>query len=218
MIQNGAPCIVDDKGRRIMIGWMEKWLTKMPSQEHGWAGAMTIPRELLVEGGTIVKQKPVIEMENLRTNEKQYDPLIVEKEWIVNESMDESSEVIIDFDLKETTASYFGLQLRCSVDGNERTEIILDAAKKEIIVERNLAGVGEKGLSSAPFTINDAGTVQIRIFIDSTSVEVFVNDGEQVITNRIFPEESSKLCKLFLKDGKVSVSRMTTRTLNSVWE
>jgi beta-fructofuranosidase len=209
--------LVDDNGRRIMIGWMEKWLTKMPSQEHGWAGAMTIPRELLVEGGTIVKQKPVIELENLRTNEKHYDSLIVENEWIVIESMEESSEVIIDFDLKETTATSFGLQFRCSEDGNERTEIILDAAKKEIILDRNFAGVGEKGMSKAPFTINDAGTVQVRIFIDTTSVEVFVNDGEQVITNRIFPDEGSRLFKLFSKDGKVSVSRITTWTLNPVW-
>ncbi|MFB3167592.1 glycoside hydrolase family 32 protein [Neobacillus sp. 179-C4.2 HS] len=210
--------LLDDNGRRIMIGWMEKWLTKMPSQQHGWAGAMTIPRELLLEGGTIVKQKPVIELENLRTNEKHYDSLIVENERIVNESMEESSEVIIDFDLNETTASSFGLQLRCSEDGNERTEIILDAAKKEIILDRNYAGVGEKGYSKAPFTINDDGTIQVRIFMDTTSVEVFVNDGEQVITNRIFPDDSSRLFKLFSKDGKVCVSRMTTWTLYSVWE
>lgn len=209
--------LVDDNGRRIMIGWMEKWLTNMPSQEHGWAGAMTIPRELLLEAGTIVKQRPVTELANLRTNEKHYDSFVVEDKWIVNE-MDVSSEVIVDFDLKETTASSFGIQLRCSEDGNERTEIILDAAKKEIIFDRNFSGVGEKGMSKAPFTINDGGTVQVRIFMDTTSVEVFVNDGEQVITNRIFPDESSKLFKLFSKDGKVSVSRMTTWTLNSVWE
>jgi beta-fructofuranosidase len=196
---------------------MEKWLTKMPSQEHGWAGAMTIPRELLLEGGTIVKQKPVTELENLRTNEKHYNSFVVENEWIVYE-MDLSSEVIIEFDLNETTASSFGIQLRCSADGNERTEIIIDSSKKEIIFDRNEAGVGEKGISKAPFTVNCDGTVQVRIFMDTTSVEVFVNDGEQVITNRIFPDESSKLFKLFSKDGKVNVSSITTWTLISVWE
>ncbi|MEH7494381.1 glycoside hydrolase family 32 protein [Neobacillus niacini] len=207
----------DDKGRRIMIGWMEKWLAKMPSQEHGWAGAMTIPRELILEGSTIVKQKPVTELENLRTNEKHYDSLVVENEWMVND-MDVSTEVMINFDLHETTASLFGIQLRCSADGNERTDIILDAARQEIILDRNKAGVGEKGISKAPFTINDDGTVQIRIFMDTTSLEVFVNDGEQVITNRIFPDEGSKLFKLFSKDGKVCVSRMSSWSLNTVRE
>ena len=199
-----------------MIGWMEKWLTKMPSQEHGWAGAMTIPRELFIEGGNIVKQKPVTELEKLRTNENHYESFVVENEWKADE-LDVSSEVVIDFDVNKTTASSFGIQLRCSEDGNERTEIILDLAKKEIILDRQHAGVGEQGISIAPFAINNEGKVQVRIFMDTTSVEVFVNDGEQVITNRIFPDESSRLFKVFSKDGKVMVSRMTTWSLKSIW-
>ncbi|MGG1398048.1 glycoside hydrolase family 32 protein [Bacillus salipaludis] len=210
--------LLDDKGRRIMIGWMEKWLTKMPSQEHGWAGAMTIPRELVLDGGAIVKQKPVAELESLRSNEKRYGSFVVETSIIVNELTDESAEVIIDFDLNGTTASTFGIQLRCSEDKRERTEIVIDTANKEIRFNREHSGVGEKGISKAPFRIKEDGTMLLRIFMDTTSVEVFINNGEQVITNRIFPDKMSKQFKLFSKDGFVNVAQMKTWRLNSVWE
>lgn len=210
--------LLDDKGRRIMIGWMEKWLTKMPSQKHGWAGAMTIPRELVLEKGIIVKQKPVTELESLRTNEKILDSFIVEDFIILDELEEDTAEVIIDFDMNNSSAATFGILLRCSEDGAERTEILVDTANKEILVDRNHAGVGEKGISKAPFNINEDGKIQLRIFLDTTSVELFVNDGEQVITNRIFPDESSRMFKLFAKQGKVKVVGMKKWSLDSVWK
>jgi beta-fructofuranosidase len=209
---------LDDKGRRIMIGWMEKWLTKMPSQEHGWAGAMTIPRELVLDDDRIVKQKPVTEIETLRTREKRYDSFTVENLIIINEITDESAEVIIDFELRSATASEFGIQLRCSEDANESTVITINTANMEVSMDRENSGVGEKGVSKAPFRMKEDGTVQLRIFMDTSSVEVFINDGEQVITNRIFPDKTSRLFKLFSNDGIVNVAQMKTWTLKSVWE
>nr|WP_239454196.1 glycoside hydrolase family 32 protein [Bacillus suaedaesalsae] len=59
----------DESGRRILIGWMDMWETTMPSQKNGWAGAMTLPRELtLSENGTL-RIQPVKELEMLRKNE-----------------------------------------------------------------------------------------------------------------------------------------------------
>ncbi|MFT8844932.1 MAG: glycoside hydrolase family 32 protein, partial [Schleiferilactobacillus harbinensis] len=52
--------LVDEQGRRIMIAWMQMWNRTMPTHEldHGWAGAMTLPRELRVKEGRLI-QKPV---------------------------------------------------------------------------------------------------------------------------------------------------------------
>ncbi|RBW70790.1 glycoside hydrolase family 32 protein [Bacillus taeanensis] len=209
--------LVDDKGRRIMIGWMEKWLTKMPSQEHGWAGAMTIPRELVLEGNKIVKQKPVSELSELRSDYKKLEAFEVEETTTIHELQEQVSETIIDFNINETTASEFGIQLRCSEDGKEKTEILLDLTNKEIVMDREHSGCGEKGISKAPLVVKD-GSVNLRIFMDTTSVEVFVNDGEQVITNRIFPDVNSNKFNIFAKDGKLSVNSMESWKLGSVWK
>src|SRR5699024_2272881 len=36
--------LLDDKGRRILVAWMDMWFSERPTEQHGWAGAMTIPR------------------------------------------------------------------------------------------------------------------------------------------------------------------------------
>ncbi|MBT2726144.1 glycoside hydrolase family 32 protein [Bacillus sp. ISL-75] len=209
--------LVDDKGRRIMIGWMEKWLTKMPSQEFGWAGAMTIPRELVLEGD-ILKQKPVPEFAELRSDYKKLDGLEVTGKVTVYEQQESVAEISLDINLNETEASLFGIQLRCSADGKEKTEVLLDLENKEVVMDREQAGCGEKGISKAPLAVKQDGTINLRIFMDTTSIELFVNDGEQVITNRIFPDAASKQFNLFTKGGMVSVNRIETWKLDSVWK
>lgn len=209
--------LIDDKGRRIMIGWMEKWLTKMPSQEFGWAGAMTIPRELVLEAGEILKQKPVPELAELRSDYKRLEAFEVSEKMTINEQQEKVSEIILDFNLNKTEASVFGIQLRCSEDGKERTEILLDLENNEIVMERGKSGCGEKGLSKAPLVVKQDGSINLRIFMDTTSVELFVNDGEQVITNRIYPDANSNQFNLFTRGGKVCVNSIESWKLASVW-
>ncbi|WP_046174878.1 glycoside hydrolase family 32 protein [Domibacillus indicus] len=208
--------LIDEKGRRIMIGWMEKWLTKMPSQEHGWAGAMTIPRELVIESGNILKQKPMDELKTLRTDYYNLSNFEVTDLRVISNSYEPVSETIIDVNVKETDASVFGIQLRCSQDGKEKTEILLDLDKKEIVMDREYSGIGEKGISKAPLVEKD-GKINLRIFMDTTSVEVFINDGEQVITNRIFPDAQSTQFNVFSKGGKAQIDRFETWKLQSAW-
>lgn len=209
--------LIDGKGRRIMIGWIEKWLTKMPSQEHGWAGAMSIARELVVENN-ILKQKPVAELATLRTDYKIQESFVVTDLKTIAEQQESASELMINLNVKETTASVFGVQLRASEDGTERTEILVDFDKKEILMDRELSGAGEKGISKAPFILKDDGILNLRVFMDTTSIELFINDGEQVITNRVFPNETSNRLNMFAKNGKVSVKTLESWKLNSIWD
>lgn len=208
--------LVDDKGRRIMIGWIEKWLTKMPSQDHGWAGAMSIARELVVEEN-MLKQKPVIELATLRTDYKVQESFDVTGLKTIAEQQNPASELLINLNVNETTASVFGIQLRASKDGTERTEILVDFENREIMMDREFSGTGEKGISKAPFILKENGILNLRVFMDTTSVELFINGGEQVITNRVFPNETSNRLNIFAKDGKVSVKSFESWKLNSIW-
>lgn len=209
--------LLDEKGRRIIIGWMEKWFAKIPSQEHGWAGAMTIPRELIVGEDGILKQKPVSELSQLRSDYKKLDAFEVVESTKINDVQESSSEIIIDFNVSETEAAIFGIQLRCSEDGKERTEILLDLENKQIIMDREHSGYGDKGISAAPLAVKQDGSVTLRIFMDTTSIEVFVNDGEQTITNRIYPDANSNQFKILTRDGKVRVNRVESWKLDAIW-
>ena len=64
--------ILAPDGRRIMIGWMQNWDTCNPTMiQTSWFGQMSLPRELSVKNGRLY-QKPIRELETMRTNEVRY--------------------------------------------------------------------------------------------------------------------------------------------------
>ncbi len=60
-------------GRRIVIGWMDMWESPMPSKREGWAGCMTLARELSESNGKLL-QRPVHEAESLRQQHQSISP------------------------------------------------------------------------------------------------------------------------------------------------
>lgn len=65
-----AQTFEDGKGRRILIAWMSRWGSKIPTASDGWAGAMTLPRELYLNERGELAFRPVQEVETLRTSER----------------------------------------------------------------------------------------------------------------------------------------------------
>jgi beta-fructofuranosidase len=60
--------LVDDKGRRILWGWIRGF-----KEKRGWNGCLSLPRVLTLEDGKLI-QKPAPELAALRTDEKTVNP------------------------------------------------------------------------------------------------------------------------------------------------
>ena len=81
--------------------------------------------------------------------------------------------------------------------GSNKTLIGYDPIKRVMFIDRTKSG--ESGFHSqfagrqeAPLLITN-GKIRLRAFVDHSSVELFGNDGEVVITDRIFPSPNDKL-------------------------
>jgi len=192
---------LDANGRRILAGWMGLPEIDYPTDKNGWAHCLTLPRELSMKDGKLIQQ-PVDELTLLRGKSMEAEK-IVNHETITLEGFEsEAYELIAEF--SANTAAEFGFELR--VGENEKTIIKYDAAEKKVVFDRTYSG--------QPFAENfgtvrkcklDAEIISFRIFVDSSSVEVFVNDGEEVFTGRIFPNKNSRGIRLFAHGGKTSV-------------
>jgi sucrose-6-phosphate hydrolase SacC (GH32 family) len=105
---------------------------------------------------------------------------------------------------------------------NEETVIGYDAMTGTVFVDRTQSGENSFGdefarRMDAPVRLID-GKVKLHIFVDWSSVEVFVNDGEQVITSRIFPDPKSVGLSLFADGGDASLASLTFWPLESIWD
>lgn len=156
-----------EDGRRIMIGWLglpdlESYYEN-PSNKFGWAHCLTIPRELSLRGNKLM-QKPLKEYEKLR-----------EKELSV-----------------ENQESVRALEALISYNSPVKAEISIHGDCK-IIYENSVLTLsfGKSGYGRKSRSVRLQSLEEIRIFCDSSSVEIFVNGGEEVFTSRFYPENYS---------------------------
>ena len=102
-------------------------------------------------------------------------------------------------------ASEFGIEFRANE--TEKTIVKYDASEKKIILDRSLSG--------EPFGLSygttrkcqlDASTIKFHLFVDVSSVEIFINDGEEVFTARIFPDLDAKDIRFYANGGSAAFS------------
>ncbi|MFP5116200.1 glycoside hydrolase family 32 protein [Bacillaceae bacterium C204] len=192
---------VDHRGSRILVGWMGLPEINYPTDKNGWAHCLTLPRELSVKAGKLIQQ-PVPELVLLR-GEKVETNQTVENE---NVNLDNFEGYVYELlaEFSDSTAEEFGLELR--VGEIEKTVIKYDAVAKKVVFDRTESG---KSFAEEFGTVRkcmlDAEKISFQIFVDVSSVEVFVNNGEEVFTGRIFPDENSNGIRVFARGGQTKV-------------
>ncbi|CAN7366309.1 glycoside hydrolase family 32 protein [Paenibacillus sp. LjRoot153] len=189
---------VDNKGRRIVVAWMDTWETEIPTQQgHNWAGAMTLPREMRIVNDKII-YVPVEEIKAYRS--KLYELLDFELNGKRNlDCYGDSYELEVVFDAAE--AEEFGLMLRAYEE--EHTLISYRLQDSLLRFNRERSGIGPKGERITKVDLRD-NQLMLRIFVDRSSVEVFIQDGEKVMTGRIYPGPESNGIHIYAR-GKCRV-------------
>ena len=195
--------LIDEQGRRILIAWMTMWESEMPTKEFGWVGAMTIPRVLELSGDRLLT-KPLPELEKLRQNEISHQNKKVNGSLNLEGVSGDCIELKLVVDLMK--ASSFGIKMRMSKCGQQETVLHYDAKRSLLTLDRSRSGKGDGGTRSVDVATK-SGELSFNIFIDKSSIEIFVNNGEQVLTARVFPNESSQEIQ-FYSEGEVEINNL----------
>ena len=169
-------------GRRIMIGWMQSWENRIVPANFKWCGMMTIPRELTIKEGCLI-QNPIREIKNYYKNTVEYNNLTIKDEVSLDGIFGRELDITIDIDGSQ--AEEFKIKL---AKNNEYETIINFNSKKNIIeFDRTYSGIYGDILHKREMKVSDKkGKVKMRLIIDKYSVEIFANDGEQVMTSTFY--------------------------------
>lgn len=213
--------IPEEDGRRIWLGWMSNWRYPFAMPTGTWKGNMSIPRELKLRDipgeGIRLVQEPVVELEALRGK-----PQKLKKQTLTPSRnpmagiRGTSFETEMEFAVESEHA--FGIKFKKGSD--QETIIRYEPKSKELIFDRLKSGKSdfEENFAeqmSAPLQIKD-GKIKLRIFVDETTVEVFANDGEAVLTNLVFPDSTSTELELFA-EGAVTLNKGVYYPMRSIW-
>lgn len=199
-----APQTFFGTSRRIMLGWMQSWEGEIPTQEHNWAGALTLPRELKLDSAGRLRVQPLSELENLRSQLVFTSRVGVDRasQDLPGFDLEESGlEITLKVDLRRTSASQFGLVFEDS--SGESIEVGVREQGRELYLDTTQVSWASPGIYAAKLEPED--TLELRIFLDRSSLEIFSSGGPSTITARIYPE-SVLIPKLFALDGLAELS------------
>jgi fructan beta-fructosidase len=167
-------------------------------------------------------QTPVNQLEQLRQSTKSVSNQVVQPDnQTLSDVSGDTIEIIAEFQLDQnTTADEFGFKVR----KGERNETTIGYNRKNasLFVDRSRSGIsnfnGEFAkVHAAPLTVQNQ-KVKMHIFVDRSSVEVFGNEGETVITDQIFPDSSDTGLELYAANGKVTLNSLKVYSLDDVWK
>lgn len=182
-------------GRRIFIGWMSNWDYARDTPTDKWRSAMTVPRKLSLKrigdsyellNYPLDEFKGIVQPEfkknmvvgGLKTHHFTFDHF--------NESEINFRTALRDFEM------YF------SNDKGDTLLLSMNQEKAEFVLDRSQSGkvdFHEKfapGVQRMPIGNLPENPFEIRILMDWSSIEVFINQGQYVLTAQIFPNEFYK--------------------------
>ncbi|GFI69982.1 sucrose-6-phosphate hydrolase [Lachnospiraceae bacterium] len=197
--------VLSPDGRRIMIGWMQNWdACNLRSPEEPWFGQMSIPRELSVKNGRLY-QWPVRELDGMRSNKTEHRNIsfsgTISLEGVKGRRVD--MELALRPGDEENLYQKFAVRFA----QNEQYQTSLSFRPRESIlkVDRKFSGSRRAIIHQRRCLVNSTGgRIKMRIILDRFSVEVFVNDGEHVLTATMYTEQEADGISFF-GDGDVDM-------------
>ncbi len=169
---------VQDEDKAVVVAWMGLPDVTYPTDEENWQGCLTLPRELTVRGRRLCQQPlPALkQLRDMEINLGDYTPGHVA--WLPR-----VSEIEL-----YCRPGDLNLNLFTKADGTGGLRISYNDDTSEITVDRS--GMTKRfnvEHGEARTRILEDGLSHLRVFMDQSSVEIFVNDGDAVFTSRIFP-------------------------------
>ncbi len=183
--------VLTPDGRRVIVGWLNMWGCETPTQKlgHGWCGMYTIPRELSVRGGYLY-QKPLEELKSLRGEEFGVRGVQVDGETEIDGLNGRHYELTLDI-----TPTEGNVEIRLMRTGGEYFAVRYNPATRIIECDRTRGGhkLGDEntGDTGAVMRANVPGArrdLHLDIFVDTCSVEVFVNGGAATLSMLNYPK------------------------------
>ncbi|MDE7131820.1 MAG: glycoside hydrolase family 32 protein [Lachnospiraceae bacterium] len=184
--------VLTPDGRRIMIGWMQNWDTcDFRAQNVSWFGQMSLPRELSVENGRLY-QRPIRELDKLRCNMAEHKDVSFSGEITLEGVKGRRVDMQLSIKPEDGQDIYQKFAIRFAQNDQFRTSLSFHPRDSILKIDRKFSGSRRAIIHQRRSQVNsENGSLKLRIILDRFSAEVFVNDGEQVLTAIVYTEQEA---------------------------
>jgi fructan beta-fructosidase len=210
------------QNKKILLGWLQNG----KPETYPWKGQMSIPHDLSIKTtgeGLRLFQAPSVIVSNVLSKYAKGKTLLKKDISLNSGVMDLSKEGRfggnsnwIEAEIRLDDAKKAGFNLTEKKGTSQKVIVGYDAVKQELYVDCTGSESGNKPVQNlvqtAPMKAVN-GIVKIQILLDKSSLEVFGNDGEKVISTMIYPDADATGLSAFA-EGKAVMKSLKIWDLN----
>jgi len=175
-------------GRALAISWVGLPDMRYPTDAEGWSNCLSMVKELHIKNGHLY-QTPLLSLSQLRQNHQHYA-----KTMAAN-----TSQILVgsnSYELQLTILANQQGQLDLMTNQKHKLGLTLmfDTQTGQLTVQRQCFTQVNTEQRTASLLAGKA--LKLNIFVDHSLVEIFVNNGERIFTQRVFVSPEQTLIKL----------------------
>jgi beta-fructofuranosidase len=209
----------DQQGRRIMFGWLWEGRSIEAHEAAGWAGVMSLPRVLSLRPDGWISFEPAPELVALRDAHRRWEAVpVLSAEYFAPEIQGNRLEIAVE--LAPGDATTCGIDVLRSPDGAEYTRIVYDRARRRLEIDRRHSSSNaedQHDVLGGDLELSEGEPLRLRIFVDSSVVEVFAN-GRICATSRVYPSRrNSSGVALFAEGGASEARSIDIWEIGPIW-
>ncbi|MEM9075751.1 MAG: glycoside hydrolase family 32 protein [Bacteroidota bacterium] len=205
---------------RIFIAWMSNWDYARDTPTKKWRSTMTLPRNLSlrkIKDDYFLVNYPLKSVDDLIKSVLIRKDAIAtgEEETIYTKGLEQSQ---IRF---KTASKDFKISLKNGL--GEVVDLVMDSKSNSLLLDRMKSG--QVGFQSefgnkkhyAPMDLLGNDVYEVSIFLDWSSIEVFIDGGLYTMTDQIFPTEPFNELIIQNKDSEQPILNLVVSGVESVW-
>jgi levanase/fructan beta-fructosidase len=206
------------QNKKILLGWLQNGR----QETYPWKGQMSIPHDLSLkttDDGLVLNQLPSVFV--TKALPKYAQGKVVEKKNVTINGSDLKLQgdgnaywIDAEFDIKNAKRVGFKVVEKAGTD--KKVVVGYDAEKQQLFVDCTGSEKNNKSpenlVQTAPMKAVN-GIVKIKVLVDRSSLEVFGNDGEKVISTMVYPDKDATGLSVFA-DGEAMIKSLKMWDLN----
>ncbi len=223
------------KASRHAVGWMNNWAYARELPTEGWFGADSVVRDLRLvsdAGRATLTSTPTAALRSLEGQPQKLAPRNLTSD--PGEPWPVPASGAYKFDVELEAARSNSSEARVLLQSGDHTYATVgyDFKNGQAFIARDgdavAKGGGAKGSAKKAAVDDtyrqvrsakspaDAGKVKLTIYVDRSSVEVFVNDGKQTLTALTFPEAGEQQIRAEVPRDSVTIKSATITPLATI--
>jgi len=211
----------------ILLSWMGNWRYARISPTSWGTGFQSVPRVLELKNfpeGLRLVQKPITALKQLRNDSVYLKDRTIKGINIIKEFMPLKNTYEIEAIFNLNSSSLFGFNLL--VGEGRKLVLSYDPKTSSLCLDRTNC---TDFTSNTDFTKRfatkmyapvkpEGNRLKLHLFVDQSSIEVFTNQGKEVLSAATYPSFSQTGIEIFSENGTTQLISFKAWQLSSIWD